>query len=107
MITTPRLAEEAASHESIAVIYAGRKGAAKVSVFRILIVDDNGAFARGLSRLLLRRGHRVQCANTGVAALKLAHAFQPEFVMVDVSLPDLSGYEIAALLPGVTSSPRM
>lgn len=76
----------------------------KVDSFRILIVDDNRDFTGGLSRLLQRHGHRVQCAHTGVAALQLAQTFQPEFVLVDASLPDLSGYEVAALLPGILDS---
>jgi len=76
----------------------------KIDAFRILIVDDNRDFTSGLSRLLQRHGHRVQCAHTGIAALQLAPTFQPEFVLVDASLPDLSGYEIAALLPGVLDS---
>ena len=78
-----------------------------VVVFRILIVDDSSDLAGALSRLLQRRGHRVECAQTGAEALRLAHAFQPEFVMVDASLQDLNGYEIAAMLPGVVSSTRL
>ncbi len=84
-----------------------REGAGKASALRILIVDDNCDLTSGLSRLLHRRGHRVQCAHSGAAALKLAQAFQPEFALVDASLPDLSGYEIAALLPGVIRSARL
>ena len=78
-----------------------------VVVFRILIADDSGDLAGALARLLQRRGHSVECARTGAEALRLAHAFQPEFVMVDPSLKDLNGYEVAAMLPGVVSSTRL
>lgn len=81
--------------------------AAKAIALRILIIDGNCRIARGLSRLLRSRGHWVQYAHTGVAALKIARGFQPEFVLVEASLPDLSGFEVAALLPGVIGSGRM
>jgi DNA-binding response OmpR family regulator len=74
------------------------------SALRILIVDDNCDLARGLSRLLARRGYEVHCAHTGAAALKLAQLLEPEFVLVDSNLPDLSGYEVAALLHGVSNA---
>ncbi|MHA3770488.1 hybrid sensor histidine kinase/response regulator [Verrucomicrobiota bacterium sgz303538] len=77
-------------------------GASKLSTFRILIVDDNCDLTRGLSHMLRLCGHVVQCASTGAAALELASAFQPEFVLVDVSLPDLTGYEVASLLQGAS-----
>lgn len=86
---------------------AERKDTAPAAAFRILIVDSNCGLARGLSRLLRGRGHWVQYAHTGAVALKLARAFQPELVLVDASLPDISGYEIAALLPAIISSARL
>jgi CheY-like chemotaxis protein/two-component sensor histidine kinase len=88
-------------------IYVPGESFASPAAFRVLIVDDCGDLADGLSRLLRRRGHRVECAQTGAEALRLAHAFQPEFVLVDVVLPDLSGFEVAAMLPGVVGSKRL
>lgn len=87
-------------------ICARREDAVRAIAFRILIVDGNSGLTRGLSHLLRVRGFRVQYAHTGVAALKVAHAFQPEFALVEASLPDLSGYEVAALLPGVIDPVR-
>jgi CheY-like chemotaxis protein len=79
----------------------GRIGTAQFRKFCILIIANDCEFARGTARMLQICGHVVQCAHTGAAALKLASSFQPEFVLVDVALPDLSGYEIAALLQGI------
>ena len=87
--------------------HTSREGVINARSFRILVVDDNRDIAHRLSHLIRLRGHRVQCAHTGVAALKRAHAFQPEFVLVSTVLPDLSGYEVAALLPGVINSARL
>jgi DNA-binding response OmpR family regulator len=80
---------------------------ARVNAFRILIADDDRDLAREISRALWMHGHEVKCAHTGISALKLAHSFQPEFVLVDALLPDLGGYEVAALLPAVISSERL
>lgn len=81
----------------------GLKDVISIRAFRILIVDDNHDLAQRLSHLIRLRGHTVQCAYTGVAALKRAHAFQPEVVLVNTVLPDLSGYEVAALLPAIVN----
>lgn len=101
---SPRLSEAAFCRPEI---HISHEGCVWIKAFRILIIDGNWGVARGLSRLLRTRGHRVRRAHSGVAALKLAHSFQPEFVLIDASLPDLSGYEIAALLPGIIDSARL
>lgn len=65
---------------------------------RILLVDDNQDTVHSLARLLKLRGHEVATAFDGVAALKLAHEFQPDFLLLDLGLPGLDGYELARRL---------
>jgi signal transduction histidine kinase len=65
---------------------------------RILLVDDNQDTVRALARLLSMRGHEVATAFDGVAALKLANEFQPDFLLLDLGLPGLDGYELARRL---------
>ena len=65
---------------------------------RILLVDDNQDTVRSLARLLSLRGHEVATAFDGVAALKLAQEFQPDFLLLDIGLPGLDGYEVARRL---------
>jgi signal transduction histidine kinase/CheY-like chemotaxis protein len=65
---------------------------------RILLVDDNQDTVRSLARLLSMRGHEVATAFDGVAALKLAQEFQPDFLLLDIGLPGLDGYELARRL---------
>jgi signal transduction histidine kinase/CheY-like chemotaxis protein len=72
---------------------------------RVLLVDDHCDLGQGLARLLRLRGHQVHCAETGAAGLSLARSFRPEFALVDACLPDLSGYEVAALLQGAVAPP--
>ena len=65
---------------------------------RILLVDDNQDTVRSLARLLSLRGHEVATAFDGVAALKIAQEFQPDFLLLDIGLPGLDGYELARRL---------
>ena len=45
--------------------------------------------------LLELGGHEVRVANLGRSALSLAESFQPDAALLDIGMPDLSGYEVA------------
>jgi CheY-like chemotaxis protein len=62
---------------------------------RILIADDNQDAAECLSMLLELAGHEVRVAHLGRAALAVAESFRPDVVLLDIGMPDLSGYEVA------------
>jgi CheY-like chemotaxis protein len=61
---------------------------------RILIVDDNVDAASGMSRLLELAGYDVRVAHDGRTALAIAEAHQPEFVLLDIRLPDMDGFKL-------------
>lgn len=65
---------------------------------RILIADDNRDAAESLSLLLELSGHEVRVAHLGQAALSLAQTFRPDVALLDIGMPDLSGYEVARAL---------
>jgi CheY-like chemotaxis protein len=65
---------------------------------RILIADDNQDAAESLALLLELGGHTVRTAHRGRAALSLAQTFRPDAVLLDIGMPDLSGYEVAQTL---------
>jgi CheY-like chemotaxis protein len=68
-----------------------------------VVVDDNVDSAEGLARLLRLDGHEVVTANDGQGAVTAVKAFQPELVLLDIGLPDISGYDAARqirALPG-------
>jgi CheY-like chemotaxis protein len=65
---------------------------------RILLVDDNRDAADSLALLLGLEGHDVRVAYAGRPAIQVAHEFQPEIAVLDLGLPDLSGYDVARLL---------
>jgi CheY-like chemotaxis protein len=65
---------------------------------RILVVDDNTDTARGMSKLLKLLGHEVATAFSGPEAVEMAREYAPEFVLLDIGLPGMDGYEVAARL---------
>ena len=66
---------------------------------RILIVDDDVDAADGLASLLQAAGYGdTRVAHTGGTALALAVEFVPTVLLVDLDLPDMSGYDIARQL---------
>jgi two-component system, sensor histidine kinase len=62
---------------------------------RILLVDDNEAFATAMASLLHAMGHTVQAIHDGAAAIAAARALRPQVVLLDINLPGKRGYEIA------------
>jgi PAS domain S-box-containing protein len=67
---------------------------------KILVVDDNRDAADSCAMLLELSGHHVQTAYTGLRGLELAESFRPHAVLLDIGLPDLNGYELAARIRG-------
>ena len=65
---------------------------------RILVVDDNADAAEALVMLLEGLGHEALVAHTGAAALDLAAECRPGVILLDLSLPDMSGIEVARRL---------
>jgi signal transduction histidine kinase len=62
---------------------------------RILIVDDERLSVVSWSKLLQREGHAIRTAYDGREAVEMAEAFRPEVVLLDLGLPQLTGYEVA------------
>ncbi len=62
----------------------------------VLIVDDHAAFRSAARRLLEGENFEVVGeAEDGASGLALARELEPEVVLLDVVLPDLSGFEVA------------
>jgi CheY-like chemotaxis protein len=62
---------------------------------KIMVIDDNQDAAETCALLLELSGHRVKTAFTGTRALELAQAFEPDALLIDIGLPDITGYELA------------
>jgi PAS domain S-box-containing protein len=65
---------------------------------RILLIDDNSDVTESLALLLQIEGHEVDTADRGLKGIEKAQTFRPQAVLLDIGLPDLSGYEVAKRL---------
>jgi PAS domain S-box-containing protein len=65
---------------------------------RVLVVDDNVDAAKAMGYLLEIGGHHVTLAFDGPGALAAAAAQPPELVLLDIGLPGMDGYAVAARL---------
>jgi len=61
---------------------------------RILLVDDDPDFLSAVEQMLKPRGFEIFVAENGIEALKMAYAFHPDVVLLDVMLPGKDGYTV-------------
>jgi putative two-component system response regulator len=64
----------------------------------ILIVDDNPANLELLSGMLRHRGYKVRAAPGGRLALQAAQKNAPDLILLDISMPEMDGYEVCKRL---------
>jgi len=65
---------------------------------RVLLVDDNEDSAEMLGELVAELGHVARVAFDGPGALAIAGEFAPDIAVLDIGLPVMDGYEVAARL---------
>ena len=66
----------------------------------ILLVEDEAVLRKVIAQNLSAQGHGVLEAATGVDAIQELAAHEPDLVLLDINLPDLTGWEILRLLRG-------
>jgi DNA-binding response OmpR family regulator len=69
-----------------------------LSAIKVLVIDDNEAHAQGLSELLALSGFSSIYATTGKNGLELAMSQSVDAVLLDLNIPDMSGYEVCRRL---------
>lgn len=62
---------------------------------RVLVVEDHLDTVHSMAVMLKAMGHQVQFAINGFAAIDIARTFRPEWILLDIGLPDFNGDEIA------------
>jgi CheY-like chemotaxis protein len=65
---------------------------------RILVVDDLQDAAASLALLCQLYGAETVVARDGIQALSAGEAFRPEVVLMDITMPNMNGYEAARRL---------
>ncbi|WP_293152214.1 MULTISPECIES: response regulator transcription factor [unclassified Microcoleus] len=61
---------------------------------KILVVDDDPAIRNLIHRFLSQQGYQVESAADGQTALELFEQLNPDLVVLDVNLPDTTGYKL-------------
>jgi DNA-binding NtrC family response regulator len=83
--------------ESLKVVASGKNDGktSRSQDISILIVDDEPAMTRMMSSMLNNTGsYKCEIANSGEEALELFQTTQPDYVILDLFLPDMNGMEI-------------
>ena len=65
---------------------------------KILLVDDEKRILEVLEAYLEREGYEIHCADNGIDALKKAKIIDPDLIILDLMLPDISGEEVCRLV---------
>jgi two-component system OmpR family response regulator len=73
---------------------------------RVLVVEDDVQAARALDHLLRAAGHETDLAHDGLTALRAAENNHPDVVLLDIGLPGLGGWELAAQLQALPADKR-
>ena len=60
---------------------------------KVLVVEDNRDNLRLITYALERSGYEVVAAETGTRGVELAVAERPAFIIMDINLPDIDGFE--------------
>jgi len=61
---------------------------------KILVVDDEPNIVLSLEFLMSQAGYEVRTAENGDEALRIVAQDRPDLVLLDINLPDISGYEV-------------
>jgi len=87
-----------AQDEAEVATHATNGGGTEMDALSVLVIDDNQESADLLRSLLETRRHTVQVANDGPSGLDAALTLCPDVALIDIGLPGIDGYQVAASL---------
>jgi CheY-like chemotaxis protein len=67
-------------------------------IMKVLAVDDNETHSYALRKILEHAGFEVLLAHNGSDTLSLARDHKPDVVLLDINLPDMTGYDVCSTL---------
>ncbi len=76
---------------------------------QVLVVDDDDALRHQITEYINRSGTNINCrsAEDGAAAIKALDEENPDLVLLDIKMPDMSGIEVAQKIAEITPQPRV
>lgn len=72
-------------------------------MWNVLVVDDSATSRALLERIIVKLGHRPMLADCGARALSICERERPDIMLLDVMMPDIDGWELAARLRAIDS----
>ena len=72
---------------------------------KVLVVDDEAAFARLVDGVLTDKGYEVLKAGNGQEALRLLYQEKPDLVLLDVVMPQMDGWQVCSRIRDVSDVP--
>lgn len=76
-----------------------------IKIARILVIDDEPAIRDLIEMLLLRDNFQAATAHDGKSALSAFESFNPDLVILDLMLPDISGHDLCREITGRRKTP--
>ena len=73
---------------------------------KILVIEDEPDLAQTLCYNLKKAGYEAMSENTGGAGLARAMSFDPDLILLDLMLPDTSGFEVCKALKAIPQTAR-
>ena len=73
----------------------------------VLLIDDNPDNLRLLAGMLRERGCQVRMATSGRWGLESVHTAPPQLIMLDISMPEMDGYEVCRRLKNDSATSRI
>ncbi|MBO9999144.1 MAG: response regulator [Cyanobacteria bacterium SID2] len=70
----------------------------------LLLIDDRPENLRLLSRMLARKGYETRSVTTGKMGLVVAEADPPDLILLDISMPEMDGFEVCQHLKANSST---
>ena len=99
VVELPLAAAQAPLPQATAPVRAGGK--------QVLVVDDNVDAATMTALILEQFGHEVRIAHSGADALALLEGYRPAVAILDIGLPDMDGYALAAAIRRMGAPARL
>lgn len=72
---------------------------------KVLIVEDEVSFSDALAYLLKKENYEVEVAVNGTEAIERFHSFNPDLILLDLMIPEVSGTEVCRVIRSTSQVP--